>query len=293
MTLRIGRALTNGVTKTFSKARLTFVLLFGLAQFAFIAAINTLVEAFLAGLDLPAGATEASASTPLSLPVSATVAGVLALVVLLALQAVNVVLIRVMAADRQVITRETYTRRMGWVLLNSIVASVVVGLLTMIGFVLLVIPGLFVLVSLLFAAVYIADRDENVLDAIRDSWGLASGNRWQLFGLVLVVFVGFFAVSFPLDFLLPTGSTLSLVASTVLNTVLVVYQLAVITDAYRQLRGEDRPGSGAERARTPPASDRVRRTARSVRTVVLAGVLSGRPRSGRGFALLADHVFTT
>ena len=112
MTLRIGRALTNGVTKTFSKAGLTFVLLFGLAQFAFIAAINTLVEAFLAGLDLPAGATEGLASTPLSLPVSATVAGVLALVVLLALQAVNVVLIRVMAADRQVITRETYTRRM-------------------------------------------------------------------------------------------------------------------------------------------------------------------------------------
>ena len=31
MTLRIGRALTNGVTKTFSKAGLTFVLLFGLA----------------------------------------------------------------------------------------------------------------------------------------------------------------------------------------------------------------------------------------------------------------------
>ena len=100
---------------------------------------------------------------------SATVASVLALVVLLALQAVNVVLIRVMAADRQAITRETYTRQMGWVLLNSIVASVVVGLLTAVGFVLLVIPGLFVLVSLLFVAVYIADRDENVLDAIRDS----------------------------------------------------------------------------------------------------------------------------
>ena len=123
----------------------------------------------LTRIDLPAGATEASALTPLSLPVSATVASVLALVVLLALQAVNVVLIRVMAADRQAITRETYTRRMGWVLLNSIVASVVVGLLTAVGFVLLVIPGLFVLVSLLFVAVYIADRDENVLDAIRDS----------------------------------------------------------------------------------------------------------------------------
>ena len=111
------------------------------------------------------------------------------------------------------------TLRIGRALTNGVTKTFSKAGLT---FVLLVIPGLFVLVSLLFAAVYIADRDENVLDAIRDSWGLASGNRWQLFGLVLVVFVGFFAVSFPLDFLLPTGSTLSLVASTVLNTVLVV-----------------------------------------------------------------------
>lgn len=247
MTLRIGRAIGNGVTKTLSKAGLTFVLLFGLAQLAFLAAINTLFEAVFATLDLPAGATETSTSFPLALPVSTTVAGVLALVTLLVIQVITVVLIRVMAADRQVITRDTYTRRMIWVVLNSIVAGFVVGLLTTIGFVLLVIPGLFVTVSLLFTTVYVADQDENAISAMGDSWGLASGNRWRLFGLYLVVIAGFFAVSLPVGFVLPTGSVLSLAVSTALNTVMIVFLMAVITDAYRQLRGDD----GSERGPNP------------------------------------------
>lgn len=246
MTLRIGRAIGNGVTKTLSKARLTLVLLFALVQFAFLAAINTLFEAFLASLDLPAGTTQASTSVPLSLPISTTAAGALALVTFLLLQILNVVLIRVMAADRQIITRETYTRRMIWVVLNSIVAGILVGLLTMVGFVLLVIPGLFLMVSLLFTVVYIADQDENAISAIRDSWGLASGNRWRLFGLFFIVLAGFFAVSFAIGFVLPTGSAISLVVSTALNTVMIVYQFAVITDAYRQLRGEDGPERGPD-----------------------------------------------
>lgn len=246
MTLQIGRALGNGVTKTLTRAGLTFVALFGLAQLVFLAATNTLFEAFLASLDLPAGATEASTSLPLALPVSATVAGALALVTLLVIQVITVVLIRVMAADRQVITREAYTRRMGWVLVNSIVAGFVLGVLTTIGFVLLVIPGLFVTISLLFTTVYVADRDENAISALRSSWGLASGNRWRLFGLYLVVLGGFFLVSFAVGFVLPAGSALSLGVSTALNTVMVVFLMAVITDAYRQLRGDDGPGRGAE-----------------------------------------------
>lgn len=245
MTLQIGRALGNGATKTLSKAGLTFVLLLAIAQFAFLGATNRLFEALFASLDLPAGA-EASTSLPLAIPVSVTVAAALALVMLLVFQVLYVVLLRVMAADRQAITRETYTRRMGWVVLNSIVAGVVVGLLTTLGFVLLVIPGLFVMVSLLFTYVYIADRDENAISAMRSSWGLASGNRWRLFGLYLVVLAGFFVVSLVVGLAFPTGSVLELVVSTALNTVMIVYLLAVITDAYRQLRGEDQPGSGAD-----------------------------------------------
>lgn len=246
MTLQITRTLRNGATKTLSKAALTFVILIGFVQIVFLASTNTLIEAYLASLDLPAGTSEASMSTSLSLPVSATVAGVLALGTLLVLQVITVVLVRVMAADRQVITHETYTRRIVWVVFNSIIAGIVVGLLTLIGSVLLIIPGLFLMVSLLFTTVYIADQDENFLTAIRDSWSLASGNRWRLFGMYLAVFVIFFVVSFVVGFLLPADSVLSLTLSTIINTILVVYMMAVITDAYRQLLRKDRPERGGE-----------------------------------------------
>ncbi|EMA56855.1 hypothetical protein C451_00195 [Halococcus thailandensis JCM 13552] len=181
---------------------------------------------------------------------SATAAGILAFVALLVFQVITVVLIRVMAADQQIITHESYTRRMGWVVLNSIAAGIIVGLLTMIGFVILVIPGLFLTVSLLFTTVYIADEDEGFISAIRDSWSLTSGNRWRLFGLFLVVMVLFMIVSFASGLAVPSGSPFSQVITAVLTTILVVYQMAVLTDAYRQLRNEN-----GLRQRSDPSSD--------------------------------------
>ena len=249
MVLRIRRALGNGVSKTLTKAGLVFIVLLGVGQIVLLASTNTLTEAFLAGLDLPAGATQ-SPSVPLSLPVSATAAGILAFVALLVFQVITVVLIRVMAADQQIITHESYTRRMGWVVLNSIAAGIIVGLLTMIGFVILVIPGLFLTVSLLFTTVYIADEDEGFISAIRNSWSLTSGNRWRLFGLFLVVMVLFMIVSFASGLAVPSGSPFSQVITAVLTTILVVYQMAVLTDAYRQLRNEN-----GLRQRSDPSSD--------------------------------------
>lgn len=244
MVLSIKRALGNGAAKTLTKAALTFVILIGLIQIMFIASTNTVFEAFIASLDLPAEASANSTSSPLSLPLSATVAGVLAVAALLLLQVITVVLIRVMAADRQVITHEAYSRRIIWVVFNSIIAGIIVGLLTMVGFALLIIPGLFLMVSLLFTTVYIADQDENVLTAIRDSWSLASGNRWRLCGMYVAILVAFFIITFAIGFILPATSALSTIVSMIINTIMIVYMMAVITDAYRQLLHEDRPPEG-------------------------------------------------
>lgn len=246
MTLQITRSLKKGVSKMVSKAALVLIGLVGLTQLLFLTSTNTLIEASLARLELPAGTAEASTSTMLSLPVSMTVAGVLALGTLLVLQVLTIVLIRVMAADQQVITRETYTRRIIWVVINSIIAGIIIGVLTMVGFVFLIIPGLFLTVSLLFTTVYIADQDENVLTAIRDSWHLASGNRWRLFGLYFVVLGTFLAISFGSDFVLPSESSLSLIIFTIINTIMIVYMMAVITDAYRQLLRQDQLESNDE-----------------------------------------------
>ncbi|EMA56560.1 hypothetical protein [Halococcus thailandensis] len=245
MTLQIRRALGNGITKTLTKAGLTFIVLFGIVEVVFLAATLTVTDAVIASLDPPAEATQPTTSMPLSLPVSATVAGIIGIVGALIMVLLSVMLIRVMTAEQQTITRGIYTRRIGWVFLNSIVAGVVVGLLTMIGLVLFVIPGLFLSMSLLFTVIYIADEDENFISAIRDSWNLTSGNRWRLFGLYLVASILSMVVSSVPGFVLSSGSTLSLVVSTVFITAVTVYLIAIFTDAYCQLRNETRSGQGA------------------------------------------------
>lgn len=241
MVLHIRRALSNGVSKTLSTAGLVFVVLIGIAQIAFLALSNTLAEAFVASLDLPAGTTETTSSVPLSLPISATMAGVLSVVVFLVLQVITIVLIRVMTADSPTITSETYTRRMGWVVLNSIVGGIVLGILSMVGFILLIIPGLFLTVSLLFTVIYIADEDENFFSAMKNSWSLASGNRWRLLGLYVAVFIAYMILSIVLGLVMPPASIVSQVVTGILSTILVVYLMAVLTDAYRQLRREGQP----------------------------------------------------
>ncbi|WP_233553926.1 hypothetical protein [Halococcus sp. IIIV-5B] len=246
MGVQIGRALSTGLGKTLTKAGLVFAVVLSIVQIALLATTYRLTEVFLASLDLPPGPAGTSTSIPMSVPVSATTAGVLFVVVLLVIQVISIVLIRVMAADRQAITRESYTRRMGWVTLNSIAASLVVSLLTLIGFVLLVIPGLFLAMSLLFAVIYVADEDESFVGGIRRSWSLASGNRWRLFGLYLVVMVLFMVVSFATGFVLPSASTASSVVTAVLTAVLTVYLMAVLTDAYRQLRDDTRADQGTD-----------------------------------------------
>ena len=149
-----------------------------------------------------------------------------------------------MTAEQQTITQDVYTRRVGWIFLNSIIAGAVVSVLTMIGLVLFVIPGLFLSVSLLFTVIYIADEDKNFISAIRDSWSLTSGNRWRLFGLYLVAIILSMVISSVPRIVLSSGSALSLVLSTVLTTTVTVYLIAIFTDAYCQLRNETRSGQG-------------------------------------------------
>jgi len=77
-----------------------------------------------------------------------------------------------------------------------ILVTIVAGVLMAIGFVLLIIPGIFVLVSL--AVVWEALIIEGIgpMESIKRSWRLVSGERWRVFGagvlviVLMVIFVG-------------------------------------------------------------------------------------------------------
>ncbi|MDE0139775.1 MAG: hypothetical protein OXM57_03825 [bacterium] len=70
-----------------------------------------------------------------------------------------------------------------------IAATIVAGILLAIGFVLLIIPGIFVLVSL--AVVWEALIIEGIgpMESIKRSWRLVSGERWRVFGAGVLVIV--------------------------------------------------------------------------------------------------------
>jgi uncharacterized membrane protein len=74
---------------------------------------------------------------------------------------------------------------------NVIIASVIVGLLTSIGFALCVLPGLVVVLFTMFTVIALLDRNLSPIDAIKTSFDIAKNN----FGQVLLTLLAVIAVT--------------------------------------------------------------------------------------------------
>lgn len=72
-----------------------------------------------------------------------------------------------------------------------IIASVIVGLLTSIGFALCVVPGLIVAIFTMFTVIALLDRNLSPIDAIKTSFDIAKNN----FGQVLLTLLAVFAIT--------------------------------------------------------------------------------------------------
>ena len=74
-------------------------------------------------------------------------------------------------------------------LLALIVSTIVAGVLIAIGFVLVIVPGIFLAVS--FAVVWEALMIEGIgpMESIKRSWRLVAGERWRLFGAGLLMII--------------------------------------------------------------------------------------------------------
>ncbi|UCG85899.1 MAG: hypothetical protein JSW71_18630 [Gemmatimonadota bacterium] len=69
-----------------------------------------------------------------------------------------------------------------------LIASIVVGFITTIGFMLLIIPGIYLGLRLQFFGWVIVDKEAGPLDAVAESWEITRGSAWQLFLLWWVLF---------------------------------------------------------------------------------------------------------
>jgi len=138
-----------------------------------------------------------------------------------------------------------------WVFL--VIALIVEGIAVGLGFVALFIPGLFLLVSLIFTQVYVAVEGEGPFEALSSSWSLAKGNRFPLFGLGVVIFVISLLVSIPTTVVMLFNPTAGTLLTYVVSGFVSIFSLGVMIDAYQQLEGE------AASTTTEPDDDDVER----------------------------------
>ncbi|MCX2818252.1 hypothetical protein EGH25_02655 [Haladaptatus sp. F3-133] len=179
--------------------------------------------------------------TPLAFDIPQSVITLMSLLTAVGTIVAGIAAYRVFASDaRERIPPEAYRRNIGTATLNGIVAGFVFGILVAIGIVLLVVPGIYLITALIFFMIFVALEDENFLESLSSSWELTEGRRISVFLLLMALLVVQVAVGI-------VGLVASSVAGAVLpqlgavvdvavGAALAVYSLAVLTDAYFQLK---------------------------------------------------------
>lgn len=99
----------------------------------------------------------------------------------------------------------------------------------------MVIPGLFIFVATLFFRQEVAVADKGPLQAISGTWELTKGNRWTLFGLVVVLWIISFLLGLIAGFVPGQVGT---ILNAVVGSIIGVFSIAVVTEAYVRLRTE-------------------------------------------------------
>jgi len=250
MSLQIGTALRGGFDRLVSRTGGILLLAYALTYVVYQSSFNGIVIELYRQYDIEtAGTLQFALGGPLWLQ------GIAVLACLLALSYLSIVAVRTFVAEaRDSFPADAFTDGIVWALVNLAVGGIVFSLLYWIGLVALLVPGLFVLVSFVFMPIYVAAEGENFVDALRHSWGLATGNRLEIFALLLVLM----AVGGLFGGIIGFGSAMVAVAGgpsglfSVLVSVMIapvsLYGLAVTTDAYTQLREDEREDFGGESA---------------------------------------------
>ncbi|MCF2237637.1 hypothetical protein [Halobacterium salinarum] len=233
MSLNIGSSLTGGVRRVANRNGLKLGLSY--AVFAFVWQLL-----YYSAVADWAGTSVEGVPTIDAAPVLVMIGAVVSL---LALQYVAIVAVRTFVGGRtKTIPREYYTRNIVYVVINSLLGGLVFVLLVAAGTVLLIVPGVIAYTALVFTFIYIADKDESFISALRDSWTLTRGHWLDVFGLLFALSVASVICSIILSFgVLLMGfvvSPLVLYLSFGLNVALFsLLAIGVVAEAYTQLRG--------------------------------------------------------
>lgn len=74
-------------------------------------------------------------------------------------------------------------------LVNFILGSLIRGVITFIGFILFIIPGIIFSIRLQYVTYLIVDKNLSPVEAVKKSWNMTKGNTWNLFFLGILLFL--------------------------------------------------------------------------------------------------------
>lgn len=177
---------------------------------------------------------------PLAIDMPSSLALAIVVVAILLMLIVLAVSIRVFyARDEDTIRTELIFDNIAWVTVNLFVGMVIFGILWFVGLLLLIIPGIFIYVSLIYFIAVVSVEDRSFIDGFSRSWALVRGLRFKVFLLFLSVFlislvaaISFAMVTSIVHFVSPLAGT---VFDQLWDSLITLYFAAVIAISYRAL----------------------------------------------------------
>jgi hypothetical protein len=118
-------------------------------------------------------------------------------------------------------------------------ASLLAAVATAIGFVLLIIPGIYIGVRLAFVSQAVVLERRGATDSLSRSWNLVAGNWWRVFGIVLVVSILVSVLEAIVGNILGAGMNHALgsgIAAAIVGTLIQPIQGIALTLLYYDLR---------------------------------------------------------
>jgi|APHM01.1.fsa_nt_gi hypothetical protein len=237
MSLSIQTALQRGLRRAASPSGIAMFIPMLILQAGIVLSAQTAAVQFVVQ---NTQATITDVDPGLQLPVSTTVAVGLIIVFTLAATIVVIPAARLLVRDLSELSSippTILTRRLLSASLSALVCAVFLTVIIPIGYLLLLVPGVFLTVSFQFTFFAIAVEDKGIIDSLSRSWQLASGERLLLFGMLIVISL-LSAVPAVVLSLVP-GSTAREIVSLILNSALLVTVYAILADVFVQLRDDE------------------------------------------------------
>lgn len=72
---------------------------------------------------------------------------------------------------------------------NAVIAGLVMGIVIILGFLMLIVPGIIFACRLTFVPYLIIDEKMEAMEALKTSWAMTKGHGWTIFGMALLAFL--------------------------------------------------------------------------------------------------------